>query len=319
MASTSERMLRLLSLLQNNRDWSGTELADRLEVSGRTVRRDIDRLRALGYPVEGVRGAYGSYRLAAGASLPPLLLDDDEAVALVVGLRAGARSGIAGVAEASLAALSKVIQVFPARLRKRADALATMMTTPGFGDTQELVDPESLTTIALAARRDERIEFAYTARGGEESERCVEPIQLVLLGRRWYLVAYDTVRHDWRSFRVDRLSGVRSNGERFVAKPVPHGDALTFVQAAVKNVAPALTVEAVAKAPAADVRARIGRWAEVTELGARACRVTMTADSYSWPVMALASLDADITKVKPAAFRRHLATTGERFTRAAKS
>lgn len=175
MANTSSRTLRLLSLLQTHRSWSGAELAERLGISGRTLRRDIDRLRELGYPVEAERGVDGGYQLAPGASLPPLVLDDEEAVALVVGLQSAALSSVAGVAESSVRALTKVVQVMPPRLRARADALRAMTIPASWGNTAPTVDPALLTTLARACRDTERLEFTYTARGGEASARRVEP------------------------------------------------------------------------------------------------------------------------------------------------
>ena len=198
MAATSSRTLRLLSLLQSRRHWAGEELARRLGVSVRTLRRDVDRLRELGYPVEAQRGVAGGYALAPGAALPPLVLDDDEAVALAVGLQAAAADEVAGMAETSVRALAKVVQVMPARLRRRVDALRAM-TVPGAWGAPPAgggVDPGVLTTVALACRDSERITFAYTAADGNRTDRSVEPFRLVSLGRRWYLVAYDLDRGD---------------------------------------------------------------------------------------------------------------------------
>ena len=186
MANTSSRTLRLLSLLQTHRYWPGPELADRLGVSVRTLRRDVDRLRELGYPVEAQRGIDGGYQLAAGAALPPLVVDDEEAVALAVGLQAAAQGAVEGIAESSVRALAKVIQVMPARLRRRVDALRAMTVpaTPG-SQNRTPVDPNVLTTIALACRDDERIRFDYVTADNRRTERHVEPHRLVSLGRRW--------------------------------------------------------------------------------------------------------------------------------------
>src|SRR5215211_9032365 len=216
---TASRLLELLSLLQARRDWSGADLADRLEVSGRTVRRDIERLRALGYPVDALPGPAGGYRLRAGAAMPPLLLDDDEAIAIAVGLRTAARASVTGIEETSVRALVKLEQVLPSHLRRRVRALQTAtMTLPAGGPT---VDPQSLTVIAAACRDSERLRFAYRGRDGASSRREVEPHSLVNLGRRWYLVAWDRGREDWRSFRVDRLTGPAVTGVRFTARELP--------------------------------------------------------------------------------------------------
>src|SRR4051794_3447597 len=174
MASTSSRTLRMLSLLQAQRYWPGPELADRREVSVRTLRRDVERLRELGYPVQAHRGVDGGYQLAAGAALPPLVLDDEEAVALTVGLQAAAQGGVAGVAEASVRALAKVVPVMPPRLRRRVEALRTA-TVPAAGDGGPAVDPGVLTAVAQACRDAERLEFVHTAADGDRTERHVEP------------------------------------------------------------------------------------------------------------------------------------------------
>ena len=277
MASTSTRTLRLLSLLQARRYWPGPELAGRLQVSPRTLRRDIDRLRELGYPILAQRGVAGGYQLAAGAALPPLLVEDEEAVALVIGLQAAAQSAVEGIAESSVRALAKVVQVMPARLRRQVEALGAMTVPARWGSaTQPSVDPGTLTTTALACRDSERIHFAYTAADGRQTDRHVEPHRLVQLGRRWYLVGYDLVRHDWRSFRLDRLAEPRGSGARFRPRTLPTADAATFVRAGIKNVATSYDVEILVEAPAASVRDRIGRWATVEEAAPGRCRVRMT-------------------------------------------
>src|SRR5205814_1335816 len=202
MGSTSSRTLRLLSLLQTHRYWPGNELAERLEISVRTLRRDVDRLRELGYPVDAQRGVDGGYQLAAGAILPPLVLDDEEAVALAIGLRTAAQGAVVGIEEASVRALAKVVQVMPPRLRRRV----------------------------------ERLRFSYTVQSGEQTHRHVEPHRLVSLGRRWYLVAYDLQRQDWRSFRLDRLAQPRNTGARFTPRTLPAKDAAAFVRAGIANI-----------------------------------------------------------------------------------
>ncbi|MGW2669281.1 helix-turn-helix transcriptional regulator [Streptomyces sp. NPDC001272] len=228
MNDTPARLLTLLSLLQTPREWPGSELAQRLGVSARTIRRDIERLRDLGYPVEATLGAVGGYRLVAGAAMPPLLLDDEEAVAIAVGLRAGAGHAIEGVEEASVRALAKLEQVLPARLRHRVGALqsATVAVTRGDGPS---VDPRTLTAMAAAVAGPERLRFAYRARDGADSRRLVEPYRLVSTGSRWYLVAFDLEREDWRTFRVDRVSEPFPTGARFAPRPLPM-EAAEFVR-----------------------------------------------------------------------------------------
>src|SRR5215469_2165577 len=222
MADTSSRTLRLLSLLQARRYWPGAELAERLGVSPRTLRRDVDRLRELGYPVEAQRGVEGGYQLAVGAALPPLVVDDEEAVALAVGLQAATQSPVEGIAESSVRALAKVMQVMPVRLRRRAEALTAMTVPASWGSAAGVpVDPAVLTSVAVACRDSERLRFGYTAADGRETDRHVEPHRLVLLARRWYLVCYDLDRQDWRSFRLDRLAGPSGTGARFRPRELP--------------------------------------------------------------------------------------------------
>ncbi|MEV0648037.1 YafY family protein [Phytomonospora sp. NPDC050363] len=202
MWETSARLLRLLSLLQTPRDWSGAELAERLGVDGRTVRRDIDKLRGLGYPVNATPGVPG-YRLGAGVKMPPLLLDDEEAVAVTVGLRTAAGGGVAGIEEASLRALGKLEQLLPSRLRHRVAGLNAVITAMPGGS---VVDPDVLAAVASATHAHEQLRFDYAGRDGASTRRRTEPHRLVHSGRHWYLLAWDLDREDWRNFRVDRLS-----------------------------------------------------------------------------------------------------------------
>ncbi|MCU1654411.1 MAG: transcriptional regulator [Pseudonocardia sp.] len=317
MANTSSRTLRLLSLLQTHRFWAGEELAGRLEVSIRTLRRDIDRLRELGYPVRASRGVDGGYQLAPGAALPPLVLDDEEAVALAVGLQNAAQGSIAGIAESSVRALTKVVQVMPPRLRHRVEALRAMTVSPGWGGSGLAADPEALVAVAQVCRDTERVEFGYTAASGERTERHVEPLRLVSLGRRWYLVAYDLGRHDWRSFRLDRLSQPRGTGVRFRPRELPAEDAAAFVRAGLRQLPTSYTVEVLVAAPAAVVRARIGQWASVRDADEGQCLIRMNADSLDWPAMALGSLGAEFTVISPPALLEHVHEWAARFGRAA--
>ncbi|MGW0980631.1 helix-turn-helix transcriptional regulator [Streptomyces xiamenensis] len=322
MANTSSRTLRLLSLLQTHRHWPGTELAGRLGVSVRTLRRDIDRLRELGYPVQAQRGTEGGYQLAAGAALPPLVVDDEEAVALVVGLQAAAQGPVEGIAESSLRVLAKVVQVMPTRLRHRVDALHRVTVPgPGWGDSAAppTVDPDLLTGVAMACRDSERLRFAYTSAAGERTERHLEPHRLAMLGRRWYLVGYDLTRHDWRSFRLDRVAGAAERtGDRFRPRELPAADAAAFVRAGIDTWPAPHRVEALVAAPAAGVRARVGQWATVEETAdAGRCRVVMTTHSLEWPLVALGMTGAEFEVVEPPALRERLHDWGTRFTRAA--
>ena len=317
MANTSSRMLRLLSLLQTHRYWPGGELSDRLDVSARTLRRDIDRLRELGYQVDAVRGAAGGYQLRAGGALPPLLLEDDEAVAIAIGLHTAAASAVggdSGVGETSVQALTKVIALMPPRLRRRMDALRSQ-TDPAPSDGP-VVDAETLTTLAQGCRDDEHLTFAYTARGSERTERSVEPHRLVALGRRWYLVAYDRTRQDWRSFRVDRISEPRLTGARFRPRELPADDALAFVQQGIKTMPHRYVVQVRFAAPQDLVASMVSRWAEV-EATDDGCRMTMSTDTLDWPMFVIANLDADFTIEGPAELAELVGSTAARFARAA--
>lgn len=316
MANTSSRTLRLLSLLQTHRYWPGTELAARLEVSVRTLRRDIDRLRELGYPVEAQRGVEGGYQLAAGAALPPLVVDDEEAVALVVGLQSAAQGAVDGIAESSVRVLAKVVRVMPTRLRRRVEALRAMTVPAGWTGSPVSVDPGVLTTVAVACRDSERLRFGYTTAAGQHAERHVEPHRLVVLGRRWYLVGYDLVRHDWRSFRLDRLTEPRGTAAHFRPRELPATDAAAFVRAGIEKQPMPFGVEVLVNAPAATVRERIGRWSTVTEIDAAHCRIRMTADSLDWPVMALGVVDADFQVIAPPELVDRVRSWGRRFRRA---
>ncbi|WGW13568.1 WYL domain-containing protein [Saxibacter everestensis] len=222
MRDPSGRLLRLLSLLQSPREWTGIELAERLEVTPRTIRRDVARLRELGYPVDAIQGNFGGYRLTAGTAMPPLLLEDDEAVAIAIGLRTGATAAITGIEDASLRALAKLEQVLPGRLRDRLTALsqATVVPPPGSGPA---ADPDTLAALGAACLAHEKVRFAYTKADSATGKRFVEPHQLVAAGRRWYLIAYDSDRADWRTFRLDRITEVHRTGLRVAGRELPDG------------------------------------------------------------------------------------------------
>ncbi|MEU3623246.1 DNA-binding transcriptional regulator [Amycolatopsis coloradensis] len=227
MLETSARLLKLLSLLQTHRDWPGTDLAERLGVTTRTVRRDVERLRELGYPVHALQGTPG-YRLGAGAALPPLLLDDDEAVAVAVGLRTATGSSVTGIEETALRALTKLEQVLPSRLRRRVNTMQTATVRAGVAPGPR-VSADALMTIAEACRRHERLRFDYLSPRGGASRRDAEPYHLVNFGRHWYLVAFDIDRDDWRTFRVDRLTPRTPAGPRFAPREPPYDDVATYL------------------------------------------------------------------------------------------
>ncbi len=231
----TERIFGLLSLLQTPRLWSGPELAERLNVTVRTLRRDIDRLRLLGYPVDSVPGRDGGYRLGAGKNMPPLVLDDDEAVAIAIGLRLGARTSLTGIGESSQRALAKIEQLLPDRLGRRIGAITTNLSTYDWGPDQTSIDVEVLATLAQGCRDCEEMRFDYRRADGEATERLVRPHRVVALGRRWYVAAWDVRRDDWRTFRLDRIGSVIPAGVRFDPLVVPGGDAATFVANSIEN------------------------------------------------------------------------------------
>ncbi|KGN31645.1 transcriptional regulator [Knoellia sinensis KCTC 19936] len=321
MANTSSRTLRLLSLLQTHRFWPGGELASRLEVSERTLRRDVERLRELGYPVSSSRGVEGGYQLGAGGSMPPLVVDEDEAIAMVVALGQTASAQSGALADSTLSALSKVVQVLPARLRRRAESLRLATVDSPFAAAPE-VEASVLGAIAQAIRDTERIRFSYTARGGaragESAERHVEPHQLVTVGRRWYLLAFDLERADWRSFRLDRLGEPRGTKSLFRRREIPGGDAAAYVRSGLSGHAVGHRLVAVVSAPAAEVEPRIGRWTAVDDLGDGRCRVTAEARDISWMLLAMGMAEAPF-EVESASdeVRAVLASWATRFSTAA--
>ncbi|MGW7195583.1 helix-turn-helix transcriptional regulator [Streptomyces chryseus] len=316
---TPARLLNLLSLLQTPREWPGSELAERLRVSRRTVRRDIDRLRELGYPVQATMGADGGYRLVAGKAMPPLVLDDEEAVAIAVGLRAGAGHAVEGIEEASVRALAKLEQVLPSRLRRQVSTLqaATIPLTSGDGAT---IDPHTLTVMAGAATGQERLRFCYRSGDGSESKRLVEPHRLVSTGRRWYLVAYDLDRDAWRTFRVDRVSEPFATGARFTPRGLPSGNAAEFIRRSLNRFQERYRVVATFDAPAAFVAARLpsslGAPEPVADDDGR-CRLDVTCtDSMEWLGIRLALVDCEFTVSEPPELVDFLAELGGRASRA---
>jgi len=316
MLETSARLLRLLSLLQARRDWSGAELADRLEVGGRTVRRDVDRLRRLGYPIHATPGVAGGYRLGAGATLPPLLLDADEAVAVAVGLRTAATVGVAGIEETSISALAKLEQLLPSGLRRRVSALgAATVPYPATGPT---VDAESLSAIATACRDHTRLRFAYSSHVGESTRRLVEPHRLVHTGRRWYLVAWDVDRDDWRTFRVDRLGPRLTADRRFAPRDPPAEDIAAYVSRGVASVRDRYDARVILRAPLAEVSGRVPRWVGTLEpIDDHTCLLSAGADWLGGLAVHVAEIGVDFEVLDPPEFADRVRELAERFRRAA--
>ncbi|MDX8030458.1 YafY family protein [Lentzea sp. BCCO 10_0856] len=311
MLETSARLLRLLALLQSRRDWQGSELADELQISPRTVRRDVDRLRELGYPVNATTGSFGGYRLGAGAELPPLLLDDNEAVAVAAALRTNA---VTGLEEVSLRALLKLEQVLPSRLRHRVSALQHVESVPR-DSVAPALDPELLSTLAAACRDSDTIRFDYNSHDGTPSRRRVEPHRLVNWGRRWYLVAWDCDKADWRSFRVDRIVPPRPPfGPRFTPRDF---DATTYVasssSAAAWRVQARILVHAPADAVAARISPAVGTVEAVDDLS---CVLVTGADTVETMAVWIGMLGYDFEVTSPPELVAHVRTLAARYARA---
>ncbi|MEY9935458.1 putative DNA-binding transcriptional regulator YafY [Catenulispora sp. GP43] len=313
--TTPARLLRLLSLLQMHRDWTGTELAERLECTTRTIRRDVDRLRELGYPVHASMGPVGGYRLGAGAKLPPLLLDDDEAVAVTLGLQANATGGVTGIEEASLRALTKVEQVLPARLRHQAASLrAAVVAMPPRYETGAGVGAETLTAISAAIRGAETLRFDYLSHHGDGTRRAVEPHRIAHWGHRWYLVGWDTGRDDWRTFRVDRMTLRTPNGRHFAHRPSPDGDVAAYLRRTISfDPWPYRSVVRV-HVPAEELTGRVE--GIITPIDERTCRLEMGSDSYALVALVIGMLDVEFEVESPPELREHLEALAGRFTRA---
>jgi predicted DNA-binding transcriptional regulator YafY len=318
--TTSGRLLRLLSLLQTPRDWTGAELADRLEVSPRTIRNDVDRLRALGYPVHATRGPIGGYRLEAGATLPPLLLEDDEAVAVAIGLRSATGGAVAGIEETSLRALAKLEQVLPPRLRARVNTLQTYtmhVRDPRSRGASTSVDSALLTELAAACRDRRALRFDYADRRGDASQRRVEPYRVVSWGQRWYLVAWDVDRADWRTFRVDRVAPGMSLGTRFTPRELTDAEVEALVSRGVPHAARRFQARVVVHTAAATLAERIGPNAgTVTAIDDGMCLLDTGADSLEMMAVYLGTLGVDFTIADPPELIDHVRTLANRYARA---
>ncbi|GAB1516833.1 helix-turn-helix transcriptional regulator [Actinophytocola sp. KF-1] len=309
---SAARLLALLSLLQTPREWPGSELARRLEVSPRTVRRDVERLRDLGYPVEATMGAEGGYRLVAGSAIPPLLLDDDEAVAMAVGLRAAAGQAVQGIEEAAVRALTKLERVLPSRLRYRVGALSSA-TVPLVTGVQDTVDPGQLTGLAGAITNTERLRFVYRDGADAETRRHVEPYRLVAAGRRWYLAAFDLDRDDWRLFRVDRIANAQATGARYRPRELPEGDPAAFTTSRLYSLAPTYEAVVVVDLPADRVPPHLGAVEPVDD---HRSRVRAGADTLEWLAFRFATAGCEFTVEEPPELIDYLGRMAGRVARA---
>ncbi|WP_173922646.1 YafY family protein [Agromyces sp. Marseille-P2726] len=325
MAATTSRTLELLSLLQSHRHWSARELVDRLGVSERTLRRDVERLRELGYGIESMRGSAGGYRLEAGTGLPPLLLTDDEGVAIAVGLRSQATAGLRGAEHTTLSALAKIEQVLPAALRRRIDALASHATVAvagrGASDLPApVVDTELLGLLALACRDSERLRFSYTDAAGTASSRVVEPYRLVPVARRWYLLAWDRQREDWRTFRLDRIADVFQTRVHFEPRPLTDEAARARVETALRYRARTVRARVIVDLPRDELVEHLGWYGrDVVADGPSRSVWPLEADYVESLVMALMWVPRGVAyRIDgPPEVLEFVATQGERFAAAA--
>jgi predicted DNA-binding transcriptional regulator YafY len=315
MSDTSSRILQLLALLQNHRYWAGESLAERLSVSPRTLRRDIERLRSLGYAIESNRGVDGGYQLIAGNTMPPLQMDNDEAVALVVGLHAAAHAGVGGLAETAVRALTKVLQSMTAEQRRQVDGLvsATTWTSPRGGD--DGASPVTLQVVSQACRDQTRICFGYNSREQVASERTVEPYRLVTNARRWYLVAFDPDRNDWRTFRADRMTDARPLRNTFTPRPLPSDDLGQYVKERIEHTRPSYDVVVRIEQDIEALRAKVGRGGRLEAIDADATILHLTIDSLGFLVMILDQLHADFTVIQPPEVIDYLSNLGSFLAR----
>ena len=316
MAETTARILKLLSLLQARRVWSGGELMVRLAVSERTLRRDVERLRDMGYPVGATPGPFGGYQLEAGADIPPLLLDDEEAVAIAMSLLTAAGGTISGIEEISLRALSKLETVLPPRLRRQVNMLQE--TVVPMIKAWVKVDSSTLTALAQACRDHERVRFTYSSRTGEETDRHVEPHQLVSLGSRWYLAAWDRDREDWRTFRLDRITEPRPTKFGFKPRPLPGGDAAAYVTESLRSIPMRFRLIATVEAPADQITDKV-YGGKVESLGKRRCQVSIDGDQLEWLAFQISSLGFEFQIHEPKELVDYLAQLVGRVTRSIRS
>ncbi len=312
MADPAARLLRLLGLLQRRALWSGADLAERLEVEPRTVRRDVDRLRFLGYQVDGIPGAGGGYRLGGGTDVPPLLFEDDEAMAVAVVLGVSAGAAVPGVERGALAALAKLDRLLPPRLRAQLTTLRA--ATVSLVSPNEVVSTECLIELARACDNHQRAAFSYRAQNGRHSERRVEPYRLVATDRRWYLVAFDLDRNAWRTFRVDRASAVTVTGHTF--NPRPLSDPARMVAEAISTAGYATRAVVRVKAGAEEVARLIAPHVGVVEAEGRFSRVELGVDDFDWLAGYMIGLGVDFEVIEPEELRRHISALAERLRNA---
>jgi predicted DNA-binding transcriptional regulator YafY len=311
MAEPAARLLRLLGLLQRRAGWSAADLAERLEVDSRTVRRDVDKLRSLGYQIQGNPGVGGGYRLGGGTDVPPLLFEDDEAMAVAVVLGVSAAAAVPGIERGALTALAKLDRLLPPRLRAQLTALRA--ATVSLASPTEVVPTENLVGLAQACESHQRATFSYVAQDGRHSERRVEPYRLVATDRRWYLVAYDLDRDDWRTFRVDRASAVTITGHTF--QPRPLDDPARMVAEGISTSGYAYRAVVLVKAPLLEVARLISPYAGVGKRQGDHTRVEMGVDDFNWLAGYLIGLGLEFEVIEPVELRDHVSALADRLHR----
>ncbi|MCP9964508.1 helix-turn-helix transcriptional regulator [Actinomadura madurae] len=322
MRDPSGRLLRLLSLLQTPREWPGGELAERLGVTARTIRRDVERLRDLGYPVHATRGSTGGYRLTAGTAMPPLLLDDEEATAIAIGLRTAAAGAVAGIEDSSLRALAKLEQVLPHRLRHRVAALTeAAVPLPPQDGAPPAADPAVLALLAAACVTGEKVRFTYTDAGGRATRRLAQPHRLVTAGRRWYLVAHDEDRAAWRTFRADRVTAPHRTGMRGPRRELPGGaDAASWAMDALAGGSGTIRARVLLHVPVQEAAEHVTAWQGVLEpAGDRTCVLHTRSDSLRFLAYRVTLLPVDYTLLDPPELAEHLAGIARRANRAVRA
>ena len=311
--STSTRALELLGLLQNRRHWPGAELARRLGVSQRTLRRDVDGLQEHGYPITTTRGTGGGYQLSSGASLPPLVLSEEEAAAVVMGLREVASGAYAPSGEAAVSAMAKIVQMLPARIRRRIDSLSSVAGPRTDRPRNSIADVTCLTTVALACRDRDVLTFVYRSRDGRTSERTTHPHRTVAVEQRLYLIAWDQDRVDWRTFRLDRIQNPTRTGATFAPRALPEGDPVDYVHGQIRSMPAKYVVHSSVQAPADQVRQQVADYGSVDPIDEGRCEVRIAADSLEWAAFCLAALGVSFTVHGPPEAIEYMRGWGERL------
>ena len=314
--STSTRALELLGLLQSRRHWPGEELARRLGVSQRTLRRDVDGLQELGYPITTTRGTGGGYQLSPGASLPPLVLSEDEAATVVLGLKEVASGIHPTLGDSAVSAMAKIVQVLPVRIRRRIDSLRSVATVRGDRQGTNITDIASLTTVALACRDHETLRFAYRARGSRVSQRSVHPHRTVIVDYRLYLIAWDLDRSDWRTFRIDRIKDPVPSGTKFAPRRLPVSDPVEYLHRKIRSMPARYPVHATVRAPAERVEQEVAQYGSVEPLNDTSCEVYIPSDSLDWAAFCLAAIEAPFVVHGPPEAIDYMRGWGEQLTAA---